>query len=123
VSGEGFNAVLPLDSGRLEPLRRRVGSWLDAAGVADDARDAVVLATHEAAANAMEHAQGAGRVTVRGKVEEDVIVVVVTNAGDWREPEHRDGRGRGLALIRAVMSDVDIETDSRRCVVRMRRAL
>ena len=93
------------------------------AGVTADARDAVVLATHEAAANAMEHARGAGRVTVRGEVEEDAVMVVVTNAGDWREPVHLDGRGRGMALIRALMSDVDIETDSRRCVVRMRRAL
>ena len=51
-----FQTTLPPDPSRLASLRAALRAWLEAAGVADPPRSELVLATHEAAANAIEHA-------------------------------------------------------------------
>jgi anti-sigma regulatory factor (Ser/Thr protein kinase) len=116
---EPFEASLPPDLSRLRGLRHQLGAWLERGGVPSDQRNAVVLAIHEAAANAIEHANG--RVTVRGARDEDKLLLVVSNTGRWKDRTFIDvGRGRGLSLMRALMSNLEIHTESDRTTIRMR---
>jgi anti-sigma regulatory factor (Ser/Thr protein kinase) len=119
TAAELFTATLPADPGVLKDFRRRLTSWLEAAGVKEE-RDAILLAAHEAAANAIEHA--AAPVTVVGRVEPDVILIEVTSAGRWaaHRQEPSDERGRGVALMRGLLSDVQILAEEERTIVRLR---
>ena len=92
--------------------------------MSDEIRDEVILATHEAAANAIEHAQLGTEVTVAGVHDDDRLLVIVSNSGVWKRPRSTDEmRGRGLALMQALMSEVEIEVSNRRTVLRMRKDL
>jgi anti-sigma regulatory factor (Ser/Thr protein kinase) len=116
---EPFEASLPPDLSRLRGLRHDVAAWLDSIGVPADHRDGVVLAVHEAAANAIEHSTG--RVTVRGAHDGEKLLLVVSNSGRWRGPRSVDeARGRGLSIMRALMTNLEIRTDPEGTTVRMR---
>jgi anti-sigma regulatory factor (Ser/Thr protein kinase) len=119
---EPFEVSLPPDLPRLRVLRHELAGWLDSIGVDEARRDAVVLAVHEAAANGIEHANG--RVTVRGTRDEEKLLLVVSNSGRWRgsKPADRD-RGRGIALMRALLSRMEIRVDPDGTTVRMRMDL
>ena len=119
-----FEVSLSLDLSLLRVLRRELTSWLEAAGVAESARDSIVLATHEAAANAIEHAQLGSEVSVRGLRDDHELMVMVTNTGTWKKSRHDDdARGRGVALMKALMSEIDVRAESRRTTVTMRKQL
>jgi serine/threonine-protein kinase RsbW len=119
---EPFEASLPPDLSRLRGLRHDLADWLDTVGVDTYRRDAVVLAVHEAAANGIEHANG--RVTIRGTRDEDKLLLVVSNSGRWRGPRPPEPqRGRGLDLMRALLSRMEIRVDPDGTTVRMRMDL
>ena len=89
-----------------------------------EVRDDVILATHEAAANAIEHAELGSEVTVKGVQDEGSVLVIVTNNGVWKRPRSSDEmRGRGLALMQALMSELEVQVRNRRTVLRMRKHL
>jgi anti-sigma regulatory factor (Ser/Thr protein kinase) len=117
-----LEAELARDLSQLRAFRVSIVSWLDDAGVNRETRDDILLATHEAVANAIEHALEDGPIRLRGEIAKDAVTVSVSNAGEWRPPESTDVRGRGLAVIRALMTDVDVEARSHVSVV-MRRSL
>lgn len=103
-------------------LRRQLCVWLEQVGVTDEVRSDVILATHEAAANAIEHAQFGTEVTVSLVHDERKLLVIVTNRGVWKRLRSTDSaRGRGIALMQALMSEVEIEVRNRRTVLRMRK--
>lgn len=115
---EPFEAILPPDLSRLRGLRHELADWLEAVGVASDDRDSAVLAIHEAAANGIEHATG--RVTVRGARSGDKLLLVVSNDGQWRGRHARDEeRGRGIGLMRALTSQLEIRTGPEGTAIRM----
>jgi anti-sigma regulatory factor (Ser/Thr protein kinase) len=117
---EAFEASLRLDLSLLRGLRRQLQSWLAQIGVPDDAAEDVVLATHEAAANAIEHAEFGTEVTIRGTRDDDQLIVAVTNTGPWKRPRSMDeSRGRGLVLMENLMSEVHIRARSKVTTVRM----
>ena len=115
-----FTANLPPDPGLLRYFRQRFAAWLEAMSVDPRTRDAILLATHEAAANAIEH--GAAPLSVEARVEPDVILIEVRSAGRWAtHPQVRsDERGRGLALMRGLVSNVEILANEERTIVRLR---
>jgi serine/threonine-protein kinase RsbW len=91
-------------------LRRWLGEVLDAVGgspVGDDLEDLaddLVLATSEALENVVDHAYaGAGEpgaMTLRARLQEDTVAVVVTDHGHWRDPPTGpSSRGRGLEMM------------------------
>lgn len=91
-------------------MRRLLVSWLELAGAPEDVRSALLLATHEAAAKAMEHGQPESPVTVTASHGDDGgFIIEVTNCGGWRKPEPGH-TGRGLAMMRELMSEVAIQT-------------
>ena len=121
---EPFETSLSLDLFLLRGLRRELAAWLASIQVGGEVRDEIILATHEAAANAIEHARRGSEVTVRGVRDADKVIIVVANSGEWKEPRSLDEmRGRGLILMKQLMSDLQVQVKSRRTVVRMRKDL
>lgn len=121
---EPFETSLSLDLFLLRGLRRELAAWLARIHVVGEVRDEIILATHEAAANAIEHAQRGSEVTLRGVRDANKVIIVVTNSGSWTEPRSLDEmQGRGLTLIKQLMSDLEIQAKSQRTVVRMRKDL
>src|SRR5687768_8642435 len=121
---EPFETNLSLDLFLLRGLRSELAAWLARIQVAGDVRDEIILATHEAAANAIEHARRGSEVAVRAVRDADKVIIVVTNSGRWKEPRSLDEmRGRGLTLMKQLMSDLEIQVKSQRTVVRMRKDL
>jgi anti-sigma regulatory factor (Ser/Thr protein kinase) len=101
----------------LAGLRRSLTAWLDLASPSSDVRDSVLLATHEAAANAMVHGEAESPVTVSASKNDDGgFTVEVTNHGRWKEPEVGHS-GRGFPMMVELMSEVAVRTN-----VRMRSA-
>jgi serine/threonine-protein kinase RsbW len=93
------------------------------------------LAVTEACGNAVRHAYegGDGPVTVRYSVSADRLRIVVADEGDgvqlpavdeWTMPAHLEG-GMGMAIIRAVVDEVEIDDgpDGRGTVLRMTKYL
>ena len=103
----------PADASQLAPTRAALRGWLARAGVDPDQTLKVLIAAGEALANAIEHGH---RHRHRGHHQPARDRVGRPAAGDrhrrrlvedrpWR-PRHR---GRGIALMRALMQDVTIE--------------
>jgi anti-sigma regulatory factor (Ser/Thr protein kinase) len=68
---DAFVARLPCEVSRLAALRRDLNGWLAETDLPDRVRSSVVLATHEAAANAIEHATPCESVEVRAAIDEE----------------------------------------------------
>ncbi len=108
TNAEPFAAVLPPDPNGLQRLRHDVASWLGQAGVEREVRDAVVLATHEAAASAM---MSPGDVFVDASHDGDAVTVVVTSADGWTSPDDDLG-GRRMSIVREMVENVSFEKRS-----------
>ena len=76
------------------------------------------------AANAIEHAYGSddGVLELTAELRGSEIVITVSDTGRWHGPRS-DGRGRGLAIMRALTAGADIATAADGTVVTLRRAL
>jgi len=99
-------------------LRRWLGqSQVDPAEIFD-----LTVAVTEAFANAVEHAYGAGdaAIEIESRVDGDVVRIVVRDWGRWRTPRGQH-RGRGLALMRGLMDEVDVTSGPDGTTVRMWR--
>lgn len=101
-------AVTLADITLLRGLRHSLASWLEEAGAPTEAKDSIVIATHEATANAITHGEAGCPVTVTANRHSDGrFMVVVRNDGGWKEQTPEAG-GRGLSMMRDLMSDVGI---------------
>jgi anti-sigma regulatory factor (Ser/Thr protein kinase) len=108
---EPFLQMIPPDVARLASLRRALSDWLERSGVADPPRADLVLATHEAAANAIEHGNPEQPFEVRGEINDRVLKVEISDTGRWEASRTgNDERGRGLVLIKALVSKLEIRT-------------
>jgi serine/threonine-protein kinase RsbW len=126
VSGARFVHTFPAAPAELRGLRHALAEWLEAVGVDPDRRHDIVLAASEAAANAVEHGyrfDSSGTVRLEAWANGDSVHLAVHDAGDWRAPRGRSDRGRGRAIIEALMRDVSVENDGQGTVVRMRLPL
>ena len=119
-----FVASLPCELTRLGELRRDLGTWLDQKELSDELRSSVILATHEAAANAIEHAEPCVTVEVRAAIERDKLTIAVTDTGTWKHARFdNDERGRGLMMISVLMPHVEITNEPHGTTIRMRAPL
>ena len=115
--------AFPTEEVHLGGVRRTLGDWLDDHEVSVETRSAVVLATHEAVANAVEHGKAGPSVTIRVRVDVGSVIVEVSDEGDWREAMFEDEeRGRGLMLIAGLMDDFELVSNQPGTTVRMARA-
>jgi len=120
--------TVPARPGQLPGLRRALREWMALAGIGDIDASSVQVAVGEATTNAVEHAYvGAetGLVRLTARLDADgVLFVQVIDEGRWRPPsEHGGRRGRGFALMRATMDEVDVRPGSGGTTVRLRLAL
>ena len=110
----GFAATLVHGPTELRGLRLLLVSWLKLKNASADVQDAVTLATHEAAANAIAHGVPDAPVTVLANQADDgSFTIEVINHGGWKEsnPAHHGG-GVGLMMMRELMSEVGIRTST-----------
>ncbi|WP_196807478.1 SpoIIE family protein phosphatase [Candidatus Solirubrobacter pratensis] len=114
---------LPARPTRLRDVRRWAEAWLRGNGLAGPRGPDLVLAIHEAAMNAVEHAYGLaeGTVEVRLRREGRRVEARVADHGRWRERGDRRGdRGRGQTLMRNLVDEVEIERREGGTVVTLR---
>jgi anti-sigma regulatory factor (Ser/Thr protein kinase) len=90
--------------------------------LSEDKRFELITAVGEAVANAAEHAYtGApGLVHVAVNRDREALRVVVEDAGRWKPTVRREERGRGLRLMRALSSGLQIQSDANGTSVRFR---
>jgi anti-sigma regulatory factor (Ser/Thr protein kinase)/putative methionine-R-sulfoxide reductase with GAF domain len=107
--GDTMELTLEAEPRVLSGLRRTVSRWLLTHGVGEEDRFNMTLATSEAASNAIEHAYGAEGATfsVTCRRERAAVHISVCDNGHWRDTSPY-GRGRGLAIIRALVESVEI---------------
>jgi anti-sigma regulatory factor (Ser/Thr protein kinase) len=124
VPADRFDLSLPAEPGSLVVLRRRLGRFLHAAGASQAETYEVTLTVCEAAGNAIEHAYGPADATfdVAAAFKDGELVATVRDNGSWRE-RRSEHRGRGLAIIKGLMDDVQVAAEDGGTVVRMRRRL
>lgn len=130
--------TLPTDARLISQTRQTVSGYLEHLGVATEVVDDVVLALDEACTNVMRHAFDGDTdlFHLTAELGPDEIVVVVEDEGvglplaKLQEPlgttvEPTARSGRGLQMIRSLMTDVALETAPMRQGTRleMRRAL
>lgn len=97
---------------------RRARHWLgwvlEVAGVAQSAVETALVAVSELVTNSALHA--GGRVLVSAEVVEAGVRLVVHDSGTdtWSAPSAEDlpEHGRGLLIVEAVATDLDIASDA-----------
>lgn len=107
--------AVPMDSRSLAELRWRTWSYLAAAEIASGMIEDILIALHEAVANALLHSDADGDIAVRVKTRQTSVVIEVIDQGTGIDsrlvlPPHPPGltaeRGRGLFMIWSLMSSV-----------------
>jgi anti-sigma regulatory factor (Ser/Thr protein kinase) len=108
----------------LARVREALRHWLRGGAATKRDEFAIVLASNEACANAMEHAYDHAEATydLEAACLDDVVGITVRDSGRWREPRD-SGRGRGIGVMRAFMDHVDISSDESGTTVQMSKQL
>ncbi|MEV5508368.1 SpoIIE family protein phosphatase [Streptomyces orinoci] len=108
-----LEVAFPAESSQLAPVRKALRDWLGQCALPPDALQNVLVAVGEACANAIEHghrhAQGE-LVRLRAEALVDDLRLTVADSGRWKPPQPEPGahRGRGVALMTALMEHVTI---------------
>ena len=124
MAGERLHTVIHAHPNRLADVRRRLTAWLAAHGASSAEANDIVLAAHEAAMNAIEHAYGPGdaEITVSAMLRDDGVEIAIHDSGHWREARS-EHRGRGRSIMSSLMDDVTVDTGPSGSTVRLRRRL
>jgi anti-sigma regulatory factor (Ser/Thr protein kinase)/putative methionine-R-sulfoxide reductase with GAF domain len=115
---------LAADPGVLASARRSVRRWLKRHNVGDREAGDITLAVGEACTNAIEHAYSPApaEFTLAASLDDGVVTIAVRDRGEWR-PARGIGRGRGLAIVRAVMDEVEVNRDPSGTEIVMRKGV
>ncbi|GAA1310479.1 SpoIIE family protein phosphatase [Saccharothrix xinjiangensis] len=105
--------TFPAESAQLAPVRRTLRGWLEQCGLPPQAMQGILVAAGEACANAIEHGYRGTTpdvVRLRARALVGDLYLSVTDTGRWKtpQPELNAHRGRGVALMRALMQQVTI---------------
>jgi anti-sigma regulatory factor (Ser/Thr protein kinase) len=114
--GEVLQLTLEAEPMVLAGLRHTVARWLAFHGIAEQDRFDITLATSEAAGNSIEHAYRAHKATLTvtceresaGEPDSAAVRICIRDNGRWRDGGPY-GRGRGLAIMRALVDSVEIQ--------------
>lgn len=110
---------LPRESETVAVVRRVVTNALGGFGVTQECIDDIRLALSEACTNVIEHASDDDDYEVRLEVDQMRCSISVRNAGNGFDanalsdvmPDPSSPRGRGVAIMRAVMDVVDFRSE------------
>ncbi|MGQ9350682.1 SpoIIE family protein phosphatase [Mycolicibacterium gilvum] len=121
---EPLDLDFPADVAELAGSRTVLRGWLDSAGVPQDQALDVLIAVGEALANAIEHGHRddpGGRVRLRAVALPDRVQLTIIDTGSWKAPDDVPAlhRGRGIALMKALMQDVTIDSQTTGTTVHM----
>ncbi len=115
---------VPAAAERLAEIRQRLTCWLEPIGVSNTGIADIVLVVNEACTNCIEHAYrdiDAGSICVEARHDRGKIVVDIADHGVWQPPPDKPStRGRGLPIMRAVSSGVDVKPSTKGTTVRMK---
>ncbi|MEV7802040.1 SpoIIE family protein phosphatase [Microbispora sp. NPDC088329] len=105
--------TFPAESSQLAPVRKALRSWLGQCDLPTQIVQNILVAAGEACANAIEHGHRhtpGDTVRLRAEASVDELRLVVADSGRWKspQPEANAHRGRGVALMRAMMQQVTI---------------
>lgn len=118
-----FAVRLPAQAQALADLRQALTDWLVGFRLPSVVLEDVVLAVHEAAANATEHAYRdrptADGVVVTCRWVDGSLSCSVADRGGWRSPGAPGDRGRGLGLIRTLADEVEVRPSGAGTTVHM----
>jgi PAS domain S-box-containing protein len=124
---EPLHLEVSTDPTRLRDVRRYLAGWLRRAGAGEEDVEIAQMACHEACSNAIEHGYGFGEgsFTIDARMENGKVMLEVSDSGTWIErPEGGlPHRGRGLALMNALMDAVHLSHDGDGTTVRMERGV
>lgn len=129
-----IDLTLPTEARLISTTRRVFAGYLEEIGVAPEITDDIVLAIAEACTNVMLHAcPDSHCYNVSAELTSNEVVLVVEDDGVGLPPDLEEPRvvdltatsGRGLNMIRQLMSSVDVESapDRRGTRVEMRKSL
>ncbi|WP_250031179.1 SpoIIE family protein phosphatase [Paractinoplanes maris] len=112
----------PAEATRLAPLRSTLRTWLARCGVDSTTQQNVLVAVGEACANAIEHGHRqlpGGLIRLRAAATAHTLHLTITDTGLWKTPQPAANphRGRGFALMRALMSEVTVTTGTAGTIV------
>jgi anti-sigma regulatory factor (Ser/Thr protein kinase) len=104
-----FDTSIQCRQSELPVLRARLNEWLAGAEIRERTAFDVLLATHEAAKNAIAHAGPSDFVNVRVSIEEDDVVIEVIDTSDepWELDSGNGAEIRGVTLIHALARHVE----------------
>jgi serine/threonine-protein kinase RsbW len=110
---------LPKESQTVSIIRSIVKHALGTFGVTEECIDDVCLALSEACTNVVDHAGPDDEYEVRLQVDETRCAISVSNTGEGFDadalaevmPNPGSPRGRGVAIMRAVMDQVDFHSE------------
>ncbi|WP_307801408.1 SpoIIE family protein phosphatase [Microbispora triticiradicis] len=108
-----FEVAFPAESSQLAPVRTALRDWLKRCELSPTMIQNILVAAGEACANAIEHGHrdAPGRaVRLRAVATAGDLYLTVADSGNWKppRPEANTHRGRGVALMRALMQRVTI---------------
>ncbi|MFC3979378.1 SpoIIE family protein phosphatase [Streptosporangium jomthongense] len=112
-----LDVVFPAESSQLAPIRTALRGWLTQCRLSPPVLQGILLAAGEACANAIEHGHRdapGGTIRLRAEASVDDLRLTVTDSGHWKppRPEINAHRGRGMALMRAMMQHVTVTPGS-----------
>ena len=127
ASAEPLHLEVPTDPTRLRDVRRHIAGWLRRSGASEEDVEIAQMACHEACSNAIEHGYGFGEgsFTIDAHMENGKVVLEVSDSGNWidRPEGGLPHRGRGIALMEALMDAVQLSHDGAGTRVRMERGV
>jgi len=129
--GERLELSFPGEHEGLSGLRATLRRWLAENDADPEEVAAVTMATNEAVENAIEHGHKLSPEPFQVELERNGrdVVITVRDRGRWQDAKRsrRDAnaadRGRGLALMRAFMDDVEVSPGRSGTTVVLRRRL
>ncbi|MGW0068214.1 ATP-binding SpoIIE family protein phosphatase, partial [Streptosporangium sandarakinum] len=109
-----LEVAFPAESGQLAPVRTALRDWLNRCELSSSMIQNVLVAAGEACANAIEHGHRnspGDTIRLRAVATGRDLHLTVVDSGRWKtpRPEANSHRGRGVALMRALMHHVTIE--------------
>lgn len=113
---------LPRDAETVGLVRTVLSNSLRSFGVAEPCVDDIRLALSEACTNVIDHAAAEDDYEVRLELDEGRCAISVTNTGSGFDaaalagvpPDQSSARGRGVAIMHAVMDAVDLTSEPTR---------
>ena len=114
-----FGVCLPQEAETVALIRTIVTDTLARLGITPDCVEDIRLALSEACTNVVEHAAGDDEYEVRFQVDDLQCQITVKNTGQHLDaqslagvmPDVTSARGRGVAIMHAVMHQVAFRSD------------